>query len=397
MTHIELFTSDRLATGNYTMSITTDGVRQGGPTFYLLIPDSVSVPLEKVIVDDEDSAWRFTGEWERVNRPGNYLDTVHRNRNAGGNATFEFEGTEITMYGTLVGLYSDVKPLGFVQIDDGTNHTVMASDIPNETTLNDGSAMRGQKIFATSGLPQGQHTLTVVIPWNPVTPSTVATPSNPPWFIDCAVHGPVAAADQVPIGSNTPAAAASPPVGAIAGGVISGVVVLGALIAAFILWRRKRRHSNLDAKTAAPEEFLLDTPAPTITPYQTSTTPSSSAALLGRSTSMHKPLAEANVNRTYEQANGPEGSLLGGSTATGSLSPRGRNRQAGTSRTTGSDTGTGSVTEATTVSTDPSAVRPNNRRRGREQDGGVRLASGSDDGDDFAEDEDVLPPKYARY
>lgn len=87
MTHIELFTSDRLATGNYTMSITTDGVRQGGPTFYLdfltvLIPDSVSVPLEKVIVDDEDSAWRFTGEWERVNRPGNYLDTVHRNRNA---------------------------------------------------------------------------------------------------------------------------------------------------------------------------------------------------------------------------------------------------------------------------------------------------------------------------
>ncbi|KIM23340.1 hypothetical protein M408DRAFT_332423 [Serendipita vermifera MAFF 305830] len=112
---------------------------------------------------------------------------------------------------------------------------------------------------------------------------------------------------------------------------------------------------------------------------------------------MHKPLAEANVNRTYEQANGPEGSLLVGSTATGSLSPRGRNRQAGTSRTTGSDTGTGSVTEATTVSTDPSAVRPYNRRRGREQDGGVRLASGSDDGDDFAEDEDVLPPKYARY
>lgn len=400
-THVELFTSDRLATGTYTMTITAEGVSQGGAAFYLdfltvLLPDDVNTGAERVIVDDADTQWKFQGAWTATRIPGNYLTTIHQTHPPGMSATLSFEGTDITVYGTINGRYSDLKPLGYFQVDNGENLTVVASDIPNEITLNDGSILRNQQLFSATGLAPGQHTLTVVVPPNAASPTSSTSPNNPDWYLDYAVYGPVGSGSSNP-SSPSPPPSAPPNVGAIAGGVVGGVVILGALVAAFILWRRKKRRSNLDAKTAAPGEYLLDTPAPVITPYQTSTAPSSSP-FIGRSTSMHKPLAEANVNPTYGHTSDPEGSLLGGSTATGSLSPKGRNQQAGTSRTTGSGTGSGSVTEMTTVSTESSAVRPSNRRRRREQDGGVRLASASDDeGDILEDDEEVLPPRYERY
>lgn len=401
MTHVELFTSGRLVTSDYNMTIKVDGVSPTGAAFYLdfltvQVPDSVTEPIAKVIVDDEDLQWYFTGDWERVTRPGNYLNTVHRNRNAGGSAILEFQGTEITVLGTLVGLYSDTKPIGYVQIDDGTNHTIMASDIPNETALNDGSPLRAQQLFSTSGLANAQHTLTFFVPWNPTTPSTSANPSNPPLFIDCAIYGPAparfaAAADPTAASTPTPSSSSSPsgpPIGAIVGGVVGALVALGAILAGFLFWRRKRGKS-LVAEAAVSTEFRLDSPKTEATPYQTDESPSRTP-LMVRQMSMHKPMAQGGLLPMAGRGNGQDESLVGGSATTAPLTSAGSTRHG---RLTSSG-GTDSMTEITTP---PEQHREGNtpagkRRRRRERDGGVRLVPDSD-----GEEGETLPPRYSRY
>ncbi|KIM21427.1 hypothetical protein M408DRAFT_333443, partial [Serendipita vermifera MAFF 305830] len=77
-THVELFTSGSLVAGSYTMTITAEGVKRGGAAFYLdfltvLLPDSVNIGSERVIVDDTDTQWNFQGPWTMGRISGNYL------------------------------------------------------------------------------------------------------------------------------------------------------------------------------------------------------------------------------------------------------------------------------------------------------------------------------------
>ncbi|KIM23339.1 hypothetical protein M408DRAFT_28024 [Serendipita vermifera MAFF 305830] len=87
-THVKLFTSDRLTTGNYTMTITADGASPDGAAFYLdyltiQLPDSFPESVKRVIVDNADPQWGWQGPWEPQSIPGNYLNTIHQTHDPG--------------------------------------------------------------------------------------------------------------------------------------------------------------------------------------------------------------------------------------------------------------------------------------------------------------------------
>ena len=399
-THVQLFTSSRLPTDTYEMTLTS-GASQLAP-FYLdyltvQLPDDAPI-TGRVIVDDADSTqWKLTGSWKAANIPGNYLTTISQAQTPGGSATLPFVGTDITVYGTLNGNYSATKILAYFQIDDGSNHTGVASDIPNDAAY-EATIRRQQKIFTTSGLANGTHTLKIVVP--------SSAPTDPTWYLDYAVYGQ--AAPVWPTPDSSPSGSSSPPAGAIAGGVVGGLVVIAALVA-FLLWRRRSRRGTRVIKHEIDGDVPLDVPAlgaHAATPYIGAGTPADSTSkdlLVGRR-SMRK-----GGGRGMQQTSSPaavarrEGAgLLDDSTLQSPTSPGLPFGSAVTGSVMTSESGSSqqprSSTQGTTVISDQSGQERNKRRRGprRERDGGVRLASGSDDeGDD--DTEEVLPPSYARY
>ncbi|KIM21424.1 hypothetical protein M408DRAFT_29559 [Serendipita vermifera MAFF 305830] len=296
--------TDYVATDNYTITITAEGAQQGGSAFYfdfltVLLPDSVANSAGRVIVNNMDSTqWKYKGDWMTLEVPGNYLYTIHQTQDAGMSVTLPFKGTDITVYGTLNGKYSDLIPIGYFQIDSGENHTVLPSDVTSKASTNVGYALRQQSIFSATGLPSSQHTLTIVVPPNSASstsfPSTSATATssplkNPHWFLDYAVYGQNGSgSSSIPI-SSSPSSTA-PSTGAIAGGVIAAILALLAMIAAIFLWRRKMQSSSKAIVQDVVQSPLEDDVS--MNPY--SFTESSSGVELGqRPSSLHKPRERA--------------------------------------------------------------------------------------------------------
>lgn len=390
---VQLFKSKLLSLGNYTLTITTDGIKS--PSFYfdfitVQLPNTVATPVERVIADDDNGQWRYNDRWPAVaiSKRGNYLDTIHQIHGEGLSAIFPFQGTDITVYGTFGGgntLFSDSKPLGYFQIDSGDNHTVVPSSVLADLTYK--GASRHQMIYSAQNLSPGHHTLTV-IPYPDHGRVGDAT-----WFIDYAIYGPASPDGSnftlplsTPVPSPSPSPSphtgetgdsnpSSPPPGAIAGGVI-GIVVLAMALAAVLLWKKKRRQNFVnisEVKNAYPldgSNFVSHT-----TPGFTSET-----ELPGRMPSMHKVPGRAPQQPLSHRLSGWTETSLNSGTVMRSLIPETPERRSRRSVTMVSWTERNTTPE-------PEVERPINARPRREVDGGVRLG----------DEEEALPPSYAHY
>lgn len=388
-THLKLFPSGRIEMGDYNMTITTDGVRIGGPAFYLdflavLIPEEEPAQGEHSlsIVDDSDEKWNWNlweGRWSTANRPSEYGYTSHLTTTAGGEVSLQFEGTEITVYGALAYNYTTTQPIGTFQVDQDQNRTVMPTDLPNFTVLNSNgpTGMRHQKLFVAEGLAPGVHTLSLSVP-----PFQTSTPSIKftPWALDYAIYGPITGSS-----SPSPSMPAPAPIGAIVGGVVGGIALL-AVIGVILFWRwKRRRNSSLFEHEAEAKGGISTTtplpPPPTLLPSNGAG--SSKTLLAGRFLSTHKPgksngqqphragegvspitddiMSDSHISRSHSGMYGAESSLAGDERASRLLA---ESQNVGTSRPR------------------------------REVDGGVRLV---DTPSDVEEKTEILPPSYARY
>ena len=378
------------------MTIKADGVSPGGPTYYfdflsVQLPDSVGT--DNVILDDKTTQWDYEGGWNQVAAEGNYLDSLHDTPLQGGAATLGFHGTSLSLYGALQGPYNASIPIAYFSILDGEIHPVFAANVSKSLILPNSTYLQNQLIFHTTGLPDigvKQYTLTVSVPTPPATSTSLTTsisgsasassttsssssstitptPLASQWHLDYVVYGPSSAIASLPTNTSAPSSSA-PPAGAIAGGVIGGLAGLALLILAFLFWRRRHR------KAIAHDAEVQDEFKHAYGAGATSAT-TSRPTLAQRPSSIHK----GSRNNLGEMpvldisAGSPMGSSTAGRVETSTM--------------------TGPGTADTAYETDYAAgVMP--PRPVREQDGGIRLASGSDVGTEVVE---VLPPSYARY
>ncbi|KIM21422.1 hypothetical protein M408DRAFT_103924 [Serendipita vermifera MAFF 305830] len=373
-THLRLFTTDLMAMGDYKMSIKTDGVWAGGPSFYLdflvvQIPDEVQNPGDQglLIVDDDDSRWAYTtsaGEWATGSGSGTYMNTSQLTTMHGGMVTLEFEGTDISVYGSLMANFNSSLPIGYFQVDQGDPYRSMATSLPNFAALRNGSELRHQKVFAASGLSPGQHTLDVVIPAFP-TQLAASGVAFIPWALDYAVFGTPPLSSQ---SSTTPAP--SPPV--IVGAVLGAISFLAIFsIITILLWRRKRRSLVIvvdDAKTNGGISLTTPLPSPpappAVSPRENLRRMFSTHKQRGRGTSQPQNVGSGSSHQSSEVFSVIPESQSGSRTA---VQETPRRVPAEGSRNAG---GT---------------------RFRREVDGGVRLISLPDD---VEEKTDIHPPSY---
>lgn len=390
--HIELFKTGLMERGNYTMTLVTDGVREGGPTFYLdflrvLPPDGIYIDL--IPVDDNDEEWDYIGDWVPGNHTGDYLYSAHETPHEGGSAELKFYGSEISVYGTLNGKYNEDTPIAYINVAAGRMHTILAQDVTNQP-LESGVPLRNQLIFSTSGLQDlgmDQRTLTISVP--PIIATSTATVStgpdasssatpaptisNPSWFLDYAIYGPYSAnasSSLSPPGptSSSPSSSSPsspPPAGAIAGGVVGALAAVALIVVAFLLWRRRKQRL---IPTANFKEGYPLSSNPTVTAYsytESSSTPTTFAGRTRRS-STHKASQASAQDGSRTLNPGIQSPTSPGLTETGTATLR-------------------SINDQDTAHNSGNTIR--------EVDGGVRLARGSDYGGAV----NVLPPRYAEY
>ncbi|KIM28268.1 hypothetical protein M408DRAFT_8923 [Serendipita vermifera MAFF 305830] len=293
-THIRLFRSGTLRDGNHNMTIVADGVRgDGGPTFYfdfLRIAVPTEGTFENIAVDDSDTQWVYTSNWVKGAHVGEYLDSWHATPLDGGMAQLAFYGTHIKLYAALSGEYEPDLTLAVINVDDEPGHTITLQNSNFSQDLGQDITLRNQLIFATEGMADKgatPRTLTVSIPFITSTPSPLPIITAPSWFIDYAIYGPYLASSSVTdvppssflpsqtTSSQSTSASAEPTQGgsssmtqgAIAGVVVGVLALVGIIVAALLLWLRKRRRDNPGQDATVRHEFpsWVGTASPVIT------------------------------------------------------------------------------------------------------------------------------------
>ncbi|KAG8780525.1 hypothetical protein FRC15_009497 [Serendipita sp. 397] len=253
--HVLLYKSAVLGQAEHVLRI----VSNGGASFYfdyLTVDIGTGVPAGgnttsstsdlmrngKVIVDDRDASVSYTGTWTDTTSLQEYLGTTRLSPSKanGGNATFQFSGQSISVYGsTDVSAQSGGNPTKIqFTLDDGENGAVNQYSYESAASTN---GIYHIPFFTKSGLATDRmHTL-------------VVTPANDsPFFLDYFVYTPV----ETSGGGTT----SGPNIGIIVGAAVGGVVVLFLLFCAVFLWRRKRRQGAVDGERRRRGRFSSEKP-----------------------------------------------------------------------------------------------------------------------------------------
>jgi hypothetical protein len=220
------------------------------------------------------------------------------------------------------------------------------------------------QILKTTGLPdfgQNEHSITISAPAN----------TAPPWAIDYVVYGPSHSIAQSTTATATPTLAPvshKTAVGAIAGGVVGGFVGLLGIVFAIWFFRKRQLQKQADL---LPHEYRNSASVPSASGTIVASAPSRkrkrSSMFKGSRSDGERQMTATDVPVLDISANGAV------------QPPRGA--------VDSSDVTTG-------LSTAQTAYHYTGSQPIREQDGGIRLASGDSDED---ETPPVLPPQYARY
>ncbi|KAJ7901055.1 hypothetical protein B0H14DRAFT_3852256 [Mycena olivaceomarginata] len=236
------WTSQNFEEASHKLVITVDQdtslLPQGNPssgTFFLdyFIYQTTSTAGKTVVIDDNDPSVTYSPKWELDPSPERLESTRHASNSQveGAWAAASFNGTGISLFG------SRGRDQGFkasVAIDESQLGTI--SDSQNQTLL-----------FDSGALPAGPHTINVtildghglIIDYFLVkndleSPSVVPTTSG---------SGSASEGTIVPSPLGTAQVSKTPPIAAIIGGAIGGVVIL-ALILILVLIRRRRARTR---------------------------------------------------------------------------------------------------------------------------------------------------------
>ncbi|KAG8812085.1 hypothetical protein FRC17_002207 [Serendipita sp. 399] len=457
--HVPFFTSPELSYGDHTILITTynvdtkrefvfdyftvEGVDDGDGGIGGDDGDRQGEGF--TIVDDVDERVKYEGAWVSGSRSWDYAQTDHLSpAGVNGSATFTFSGTSIAAYGRINNENITAVPLAELILDEGTGQQ-QVSRYSTEGTI---TWRNHLQLAVWNGLPAGQHTLKVI----------ALGDRNPSWWMDYFVYGTenanqtalrgfissdppptattftssgqiITATVDPPPTDTTGAPGESPTTtgggrtskGAIAGGVVGGLLGLGLVAFLIFYFLRRRRKSIQRGQEIRYHQSM--TPAGTLVVAQDLASPMSLTPMahLDPVANDHQggiAFTAGSERRRTGTARNP--SILKGRFSAFPLSPnsaREENRQTIPPTTTYSPPSvppppptafTPSSLDglASTVSSPPplsdSASTPGSssvgftRRRERiqETDGGIRL----DHWQRYEEEEeDTLPPSYAQY
>lgn len=261
--HIVVMRYNNLIQARHTLNITVDQVSNNGPFFYF---DYVAITTNNldasgyVIVDDRDGGWTYTGgSWGQNGVQEEFQGTTMqppRGANTG-SATYKFNGTDLTVYGTAGPSGTTTAQIGFA-IDGNAQQSYSApANAP---------AIFHIPWLRANSLEPREHTL------------TMTQLGDSDWFLDCLVYKSDTGKGNPNIpGSNDVRATSGgggggTNKGVIIGATIAGIVgllAIGAII--YLLLRNRRRRTEFGEKGRDP----IDEPDPrhphphNIEPFQT--------------------------------------------------------------------------------------------------------------------------------
>jgi len=201
---------------------------------YLAVTAGRATPLNgrTVIVDDSDDSVAYSGSWTTQSpipltfdfSTSLYQSTTHWSRSIGDTIEFHFIGDSIAVYGIVANLAK--KNISMAYILDG---------VPKEQGIPFGTLefLPKAALFHSSNLTSGEHTLLVNV-------SEIASPAV--IGFDFFLYNSTAADLASSAGSTNPsAAAARTRAGAIAGGVLGTLLLLGLLLFALLQLSKRRK------------------------------------------------------------------------------------------------------------------------------------------------------------
>ncbi|CAE6486328.1 unnamed protein product [Rhizoctonia solani] len=214
-----LFSKEGLPNGENTLKLTNVRQEQGKDYVdidYIVITREVdaSSEVQSAIASGDD--FTYSSLWERQANKEYYRNsTAHVTNTPGETATLKFQGSEISVYGGVGPAFGTFR----VRVDK------QDPVVLNATT---GFTHPPLTLFTTSGLGDGQHTLTIT-----------NLEGGKSMTIDYAEYTPQS-------GASTPGGSNAGIIGGVVGGVLGGLAVL-AVLGWYLIRRRKRaRHGGLD-------------------------------------------------------------------------------------------------------------------------------------------------------
>ncbi|TFK64620.1 hypothetical protein BDN72DRAFT_901402 [Pluteus cervinus] len=208
---------------------------------YLTYTAGPSTPLNghTLLVDDSDGAVEYRGSWSTKSpiplsfdfSTSLYESTAHWSQAIGDAIEFNFIGNSIAVYGIVANLTSSP------QKNITTTYTIDGDSTERGIPAGTLEGLPKAALFSAHGLSDGQHTLTVNV-------SQIASPQA--LGFDFFMYNSTAADLQVvSAGStsddNAPLTASQSRAGVIIGGVVGGLLLLGALVFAVSQWNKRRK------------------------------------------------------------------------------------------------------------------------------------------------------------
>ncbi|KAK7435053.1 hypothetical protein VKT23_019861 [Stygiomarasmius scandens] len=297
---------------------------QGGLD-YVVITAGPSTPFNEttnIMVDDDDtSEIHYSGDWDRntdiitINggRPSGppLGNTTHRTNTVGDSFIFQFAGTSVSLYGVFLGTETGSIDVGFNL--DGQVSTKRIFVSPGAPPAFDESP--NYLFFSASELEAGNHTLSAnitdasgsqkfVLDYILYTPSFSTLSSKPTFALpqlpsSSVGSGPVSTAGSGSVDSQK--GSSSAPMGAIIGGVASGIIVILLMLLTIFLIRRQRTSSRRHLLNPR-----LSAGSAAVTPYLQSCSSASATSSSGSGASQGIRTEKEAIMPQHHQAVGPE-------------------------------------------------------------------------------------------
>ncbi|KAF9561139.1 hypothetical protein CPC08DRAFT_707577 [Agrocybe pediades] len=249
---------DQLEDGPHVITVNATVAKQ--QTFWFdqinYIP-SVSVPLDNkgILVDNHDAALQFGDGW------GALGGTANQTGKSGSTLTFQFVGVSLAWYGFIPAEFPKVATTGQYSVDGGAPVSFFLKGLPADGT----TTVYNQKFFETTQYPAGPHTIVVTYLGNgaqntPLTldylvvqngtfPSSPSGPSSSSSSSSSSGNLPTSGPGPDHAGNNTSSKSSN--TGAIAGGVVGGIILIMFAVLAFLYLRRRekkiaQKHFDID-------------------------------------------------------------------------------------------------------------------------------------------------------
>ncbi|KAK7018407.1 parallel beta-helix repeat protein [Favolaschia claudopus] len=134
-----------------------------------------------VLVDDNDSSVQYNSRsgWKKFGQAPEFNATTHASATRGDTATLEFQGTSISVYGSI-GPSTPGGRLNF-SIDGQDAGSYVDPGVPK--------VIHNQRFWTSSALEEAPHTLVVTVDHDTALPTQV-NPENRTFFLDYFVYGP---------------------------------------------------------------------------------------------------------------------------------------------------------------------------------------------------------------